>query len=145
MRVTGLCGVVLATLLTLSSLASAEDRKPDATLELTLNSVAVVLGYTWGGGALTYQDAKHSVTVDGFTVLALGIAHATVSGEVFNLAKLEDFDGTYMAASAELTLGAGAGATAMRNQNGVVIQMFTSTQGLNVKVSPEGLNLSIKR
>ena len=145
MRGTGFCGVVLATLLMLSSPASAEDRKPDATLELTLDSVAVVIGYTWGGGTLTYQDKKHGVAVDGFSVLALGVAHATVSGEVFNLGKLEDFDGTYMAASAELTLGAGAGATAMRNQNGVVIQLFTSTQGLNVKLSPEGLNLSIKR
>jgi hypothetical protein len=49
-----------------------------------------------------------------------------------------------MAASAEGTLGAGAGATTMRNQNGVVIKLFTTTEGLNLKVSPEGLRLTIK-
>ena len=144
MRGTGFGGAVIATILTLSSLAFAEDRKPDATLELTQSSVAIVIGYTWGSGTLTYQDKKHSVAVDGVSVLALGLAQATATGEVFNLGKLEDFNGTYMAASIEGTFGAGAGATAMRNQNGVVIQLFTTTQGLNVKVAPEGLRLTIK-
>jgi hypothetical protein len=49
-----------------------------------------------------------------------------------------------MAASAELTLAAGAGATTMQNQNGVVIRLFTTTQGLNVKVAPEGMRLNLK-
>lgn len=144
MRGTGLCGAAIAAILTLSSLAFAEDRKPEATLELTQTSVALVIGYTWGGGTLTFQDKKHPVAVDGVSILALGLAQATATGEVFNLKTLEDFNGTYVAASIEGTLGAGAGATTMRNQNGVVIQLFTSTQGLNLKLAPEGVRLSIK-
>lgn len=131
-------------ILGLSSLAHAEDPKPDAILTLTQTSVALVVGYTWGGGTLTYADKSHPVEVDGFSVLALGVAHAEATGEVFNLKKLEDFNGTYMAASAELTLAAGAGATTMKNQNGVVIRLFTSTKGLNVKVAPEGITLNVK-
>jgi hypothetical protein len=144
MRGTGLCGAAIAAILTLSSLAFAEDRKPEATLELTQTSVALVIGYTWGGGTLTFQDKKHPVAVDGVSILALGLAQATATGEVFNLKTLEDFNGTYVAASIEGTLGAGAGATTMRNQNGVVIQLFTTTQGLNLKLAPEGVRLSIK-
>lgn len=144
MRGTGLCGAAIAAILTLSSLAFAEDRKPEATLELTQTSVALVIGYTWGGGTLTFQDKKHPVAVDGVSILALGLAQASATGEVFNLKTLEDFNGTYVAASIEGTLGAGAGATTMRNQNGVVIQLFTSTQGLNLKLAPEGMRLSIK-
>lgn len=144
MRGTGLCGAAIAAILTLSSLAFAEDRKPEATLELTQTSVALVIGYTWGGGTLTFQDKKHPVAVDGVSILALGVAQASATGEVFNLKTLEDFNGTYVAASIEGTLGAGAGATTMRNQNGVVIQLFTTTQGLNLKLAPEGVRLSIK-
>jgi len=144
MRGTGLGAAAIAALLTLSSPAFAEDRKPDATLELTQSSIAIVIGYTWGGGTLTFQDKKYPVEVDGFSILALGLTQATATGEVFNLNKLEDFNGTYMAASIEGTLGAGAGAATMRNQNGVVIQLFTSTQGLNLKLTPEGVRLSIK-
>jgi hypothetical protein len=84
------------------------------------------------------------VEIDGFTFFALGVAQAKASAEVFNLKKLEDFNGTYVAGSVEGTLGAGAGATTMRNQNGVVIHLFTTTEGLNLKLSPEGLRLNIK-
>jgi len=38
----------------------------------------------------------------------------------------------------------GAGATVMQNQNGVGIQLFTTQEGLNLKVAPEGVRLSIK-
>jgi len=144
MRGTGFYVAVGVTLLALSSMACAEDRKADATLELTQTSFAILIGYTWGDGTLTYQDKKHSVAVEGVSVLALGVVQATASGEVFNLSKLEDFNGTYIAASVEGTLGAGAGAATMRNEKGVIIHLFTSTQGLNLKIAPEGMRLSIK-
>jgi hypothetical protein len=144
MRSLRLFVAVIATVLTLTSGVFAEDEKPDATLELTQTSVALVIGYTWGGGALAFQNKSYPVEIDGLSFMALGVARAKASAEVFNLKKLEDFNGTYMAASAEGTLGAGAGATTMRNQNGVVIKLFTTTEGLNLKVSPEGLRLYIK-
>jgi len=50
---------------------------------------------------------------------------------MFNLTKLEDFSGNYAAAGAEATVGGGAGATVMRNQNGVVIELMSTTQGAN--------------
>ena len=134
----------IATILTLTSGVFAEDEKPDATLELTQTSVALVIGYTWGGGTLTFQDKSYPVEVDGLSFMALGVAHAKASAEIFNLKKLDDFNGTYMAGSVEGTLGAGAGAATMRNQNGVVIKLFTTTEGLNLKVAPEGLRLTIK-
>jgi hypothetical protein len=127
-----------------SGVFAEDDAKPDATLELTQTSVALVIGYTWGSGTLAFQNKSDPVEIDGLSFMALGVARAKASAEVFNLKKLEDFNGTYMAASAEGTLGAGAGATTMRNQNGVVIKLFTTTEGLNLKVSPEGLRLTIK-
>ena len=139
------CVAVLATIiLILPSWVFAADAKPDATLQLTQDSVALVIGYTWGSGTLAFQGKSYSVEVDGLSALALGIARARVSGEVFHLKKLEDFNGTYMAGSIEATVGAGAGATTMQNQNGVVIQLFTTTEGINVKLSPEGVRLNVK-
>ena len=144
MRGLALCGAVMATILALSSGAFAEDAPPDATLQLTQTSVALVIGYTWGGGTLTYRDKSYPVEMDGLSFLALGFARAKVSAEVFNLKTLEEFNGTYMAGSIEGTAGAGAGATIMRNQNGVVIQLYTTTEGLNLKLAPEGVRLNIK-
>jgi hypothetical protein len=144
MRGLGFRVAVIATILTLSSGAFAEDAKPDATLELTQTSVAIVFGYTWGGGTLAFQNKSYPVEIDGLSFMALGFTRARASAEVFNLKKLEDFNGTYMAASIEGTFGAGARPTTMKNQNGVVISLFTTTEGLNLKLAPEGVKLHIK-
>ena len=144
MRSLRLWVAAFATILTLTSGVFAQEEKPDATLELTQTSVALVIGYTWGGGTLAFQNKSYPVEIDGLSFMALGFAQAKASAEVFNLKRLEDFNGTYMAASIEGTAGAGAGATTMRNQNGVVISLFTTTEGLNLKLAPEGLRLTIK-
>jgi hypothetical protein len=106
--------------------------------------VALVFGYTWGEGMLVFQNKSYPVEVDGLSFMALGYARAKASAEVFNLKRIQDFNGTYIAASIEGTAGAGAGATTMRNQNGVVISLFTTTEGLNLKLAPEGLRLNVK-
>ena len=144
MRSTGLWVVAIASILTWSSPAGAEDAKPDATLQLKQSSVAIVVGYTWGSGTLVYQGKSYPVEVDSLFVVALGFTQAEATGEVFNLKKVEDLDGTYTAMSAEGTLGSGAGATTMRNQNGVLIYLFTTTEGLSFKTAPEGVRLRIK-
>jgi hypothetical protein len=144
MRSLRLWVAVIATILSSTSGVFAEDEKPDATLELTQTSVALVIGYTWGEGKLAFQNKSYPVEIDGLSFMALGVTRAKASAEVFNLKRLKDFTGTYMAASIEGTAGAGAGATTMRNQNGVVISLFTTTKGLNLKLAPEGLRLTIK-
>jgi hypothetical protein len=136
--------IAIASILTLSSPAAAQDGKPDATLRLSQTSVAFILGYTWGSGSLTFQDKIYRVEVGAFSVLSLGVVKAEATGEVFHLKRVEDFDGTYTAVSVEGTLAGGAGATIMQNQNGVVIQLFTTTEGLNLKLAPEGVRLSIQ-
>lgn len=135
---------VMAVILALSSWALAEEAEPDATLQLTQSSVALLIGYTWGSGTLTHKGETYPVEIDGLSVLALGYARARVTAEVFNMKSVDLFNGTYVAASAEGTAIAGAGASIMRNQNGVVIQLYTTTEGLNVKLAPEGVRLYIK-
>ena len=144
MRGARFCMAVIATLVILSSPVYAEEPKPDAMLSLSQTSVALFFGYTWGNGVLTHGGKTYPVEIDGFSVLSLGFSQAEATGEVFNLGRLENFNGTYMAGSVEATVGAGAGAATMKNQNGVVIHLFTTTAGLSVKVAPEGVRLNLK-
>ena len=137
--------VMLTLFLFLSGLAVAQDRQPDATLELSQGQVGIGIGFSWGEGTLTYQGKKYPVTVQGLSVIDVGVTKATAFGKVYGLKKLEDFNGNYTAASAEGTLGGGAGATKMKNQNGVVIDLITTTQGLNLKLAPSGVNLTLKK
>jgi hypothetical protein len=129
----------------LGGVAVAQDKKPDATLKLSEGSVAAGIGFSWGKGTLTYQGKTHAVKVQGLSVGEVGITKAEATGEVFNLKKLEDFNGNYTAAGAGGTVGGGAGITAMKNQNGVVIELKSTTQGANVKLAAQGINLSVTK
>jgi hypothetical protein len=136
--------VILSLFLCLSGMAMAQDKEPDAYLELSEGSVALGIGYSWGEGTLAYQGKKYPVEVKGLSVIDVGVTKVTAFGKVYGLKKLEDFNGNYTAATAEGTLGGGAGATTMKNQNGVVIDLFTTTKGLNLKLAPSGISLKLK-
>ena len=126
-----------------AGLALAQAKKPDASLTLTEGSVGVGIGFSWGKGTLTYQGKTYPVKVDGLSVGEVGVQRATATGDVYNLKKLPDFNGTFTAGAAGATIGGGAGITAMRNQNGVVIEMKSTTQGASLKLAAEGVRLSV--
>lgn len=143
----GVIGVVTVGSLVslLAGLALAQAKKPDATLALSEGSVGIGIGFSWGKGTLTYQGKTYAVKVEGLSVGEVGLDRATAVGNVFNLKKLDAFSGNYTAAGAGGTIGGGAGVTAMRNQNGVVIELTSTTQGASLKLAAEGLRLTLMK
>ncbi len=100
-------GLGMVILMAASSKAPAQG---DTSGKLTVESksVAVGVGVSWGDGVLEHRGKKHPFTVEGLSVLDLGVSKVTARGEVKNLKKLEDFDGTY----ALMASGGAAGAPA---------------------------------
>jgi hypothetical protein len=133
----GMLGFVLST-------ARAED-KPDGKLELHGGSVAIGIGYSWAGGTLTYKGKTYEVEVNGLSVGDVGVTKAEASGDVYQLAKLSDFDGNYTAAAGGATVGGGASASIMKNQNGVEIRLVSTTQGLKFTFAAAGVSMKIKK
>jgi hypothetical protein len=127
-----------------AGLALAQPKKPDATLALTEGEVGIGIGFSWGKGTLTYQGKTYPVKVEGLSVGDVGIQRATARGDVYNLKKLPDFSGNYTAGAAGATIGGGAGILAMKNQNGVVIELKSTTQGAELKLAAEGLRLTLQ-
>jgi hypothetical protein len=126
-----------------ASVALSQDKAPSGTVRLSEGSVAAGIGYTWGSGTLTYLGKTYPLTVHGISIGQVGVSKVEARGDVFNLAKLEDFSGNYTAAGVEATVAGGMGATALRNQNGVVIHLTSTTRGLNFKVAPEGVRITL--
>ena len=134
----------IAALIFVLNVAQAED-KPDGTLKLSGGSVAAGIGYTWGGGTLTYKGMTYEVELSGLSVADVGATKIEASGNVYHLNKLSDFDGNYTAATAGMTIAGGGSATAMQNQNGVVIQTVATTQGLKFALAASGVSLKLKK
>ena len=146
MRRTFIALVVTGSLVSLlAGLAVAQAKKPDATVKLSEGSVGVGIGYTWGKGTLTYKGKAHAFKVEGLSVGEVGVKRATATGNVYDLKNLDDFSGNYTAAAAGATIGGGAGVTAMKNQNGVVIELKSTTQGASVKLAAEGVKLTLEK
>ena len=137
--------ITMTLFLCLSGLAVAQDKKVDATLTMSEGQVAVGIGYSWGKGILTYDGKEYPFKVSGLSVVDVGITKATSSGKVYNLKKLEDFNGNYTAGSAEGTVAGGAGVLKMKNQNGVVIELVSTTQGVNLKLALEGVKITLEK
>jgi|SRR5215475_4008140 len=125
--------------------AAEKEEKPDATITLSTGSVAAGVGFSWGSGVLVYQGKKHPIKIEGLSVGDVGISKASAKGKVYHLKKLSDFAGTYTSASAGATVGGGGSATAMQNQNGVLITLVSTSQGLTFKLATEGVKLELKK
>jgi hypothetical protein len=114
------------------------------TVTVTATSVAAGIGWSWGSGALTLLDgSQHQFKVGGLDVVAVGIKQATGVGNVYNMKKLEDFEGKYVKAAAGMAVGGGAGATTMRNDKGVVINLTGVGQGVDFRLAVSGMDVTL--
>jgi hypothetical protein len=137
-------GVGLALALSVVA-ARAADTPPDATIELKEGSVAAGIGFSWGSGTLTYKGKSYPVSVDGLSVGSVGITEAAASGKVYGLTDISKFDGLYTAVAAGATAAGGGNLAAMKNQNGVRIDLVSTTQGVSLKLAAEGVKLKLKK
>jgi hypothetical protein len=116
----------------------------DATIDLTGGSVAAGVGYVWGNGDLTFKGQRHPFKVSGVSIVDVGAARIAASGVVYHLKNLGDFDGTYSAVTAGITVAGGGSAALLRNQHGVVIKLLSTTEGLRFNLSANGIDLKLK-
>jgi hypothetical protein len=108
-------------------------------------SIAVGVGVSWGDGVLEYRGKKYPFTVEGLSVLDLGVAKVSAQGKVANLKKLEDFNGTYVLAGTGAAIGGGAGAAALKNQNGVEMGLTATGQGVKLSIAQGGVTFKLKK
>lgn len=141
--VTGL--IVSMALMGWGAGAGAAEETPDATLKLSGGSVSALVGVSWGSGTLTYKGKDYPIKVGGLGVGEVGATSLSASGNVYNLKKLEDFDGNYAAAGAGAAAGGGVGATALKNQNGVRVNLLSTTQGVELAAGVAGVSMEIEK
>lgn len=118
--------------------------KPSGKVTIESKSFALGVGWSWGDGKLDYKGKSHSFSVDGLSVLDAGYSSMSAVGEVFSLKNLADFSGTYTAVEGGVALGGGEAAMVMKNQNGVVIKLTATQQGVKLTIGPKGLQISLK-
>ena len=139
-----------AMLVAMPALAQAQRRDPgvsgpvSGTIALSAKGAAVGIGYTWGDGSLRYGGRTYRFTVNGVSVADVGFSTVRGSGRVYNLHRLQDFSGTYAAATGEATVVSGLSGQVLRNGNGVEIRVDNVTRGARLQGSADGIKLTLR-
>ena len=124
--------------------ALAEDGRPTPTCT---SPAARWLSWPASVGAMAefeFRGHSYRVKVRGLKVGSIGAASFDANGDVYHLRHIRDIDGAYGAADASATAGAGAGAITLHNDKGVVINMTSTTTGLQLTAAPAGVELELE-
>jgi hypothetical protein len=137
-------GILLSTLalLMVGGFAAAEDAKPSGTLTLKETEVGLIIGGDWGKGTMTFNGAEHAFKLTGAKIGGAGITVSEVSGDVYHLANVADFYGTYFKAEAGITGVKGREGSWVKNDKGVSLHLTSKSEGLALSVGVEGLKIS---
>ncbi len=135
---------IVALLLAAVSPAGAEKLYPEGTISIETTSIAAGIGTSWGSGTLRFQGREYRFSVSGLSVGDVGISKVNAVGNVYNLNRASDLAGNYAAVGAGLTLAGGVGGLTMQNQKGVVINLYTVQQGLQLNIGPQGFNIEMR-
>jgi hypothetical protein len=123
--------------------ATANLGATEGTISFTGGAVAIGIGFQWGSGTLTYQGRQFPFSLNGLSVVDVGVTRVTGSGRVHNLRNVADFSGNYVSIAAGATVAGGGSVMSLRNQNGVAIDGVTTAQGVRLTLAPGGVNITL--
>jgi len=128
--------------------ASAADapKKPSGTVSINETQFALIIGGSTGGGVLTYQGNQYPFKLSGMSLGAnVGVSKLSASGEVYDLSDISKFSGTFTKLESSITLGGGVGGTVLRNENGVIMRLSSTSQGLQLNLSASGVTVKLDK
>ena len=117
---------------------------PIGEITIEAKQLAAGVGYSWGDGVMKFQGKEYPFTVQGLNVAAVGFAKINAVGDVYNLKTAADLAGKYVAVSAGLSLAKGVAGLSMRNDKGVVINLRSAQQGVQLNLGVDGFDIKMK-
>ena len=123
----------------------AQSPRPSGKISIESNSIALAVGVNWGDGWLIFKGKHQLFSVDGLTLVDIGIAKAKVVGEVYNLTDISQFEGTYLPGEAGFVLVGGMGGIAVRNKNGVLLHLRGDSEQALLQLGRSGMTVKLRK
>ena len=116
-------------------------RKADAFIDCEATQVTIGLGISWGSCELKYEGVRYPLHFRGLKAVGVGVTTAKLTGNVYDLKNIKDIEGNYTAGGVSATVGGGAGAVVLKNENQVVLEVWSTTKGLDFSIGGAGVTL----
>lgn len=125
--------------------ATLDGQKPDGTVEMHQVQAAFIGSGDAGRGTLRFQGRSHTFKVGGLGIGGIGVSTLEANGEVYNLKKLEDFDGAYAQGRYGYAFGdKSAGQLWLKNEKGVVLHLAAKRTGLMLSLGGDAVVISLE-
>jgi hypothetical protein len=131
-----LCGDLSADALA----QSAPPPKPSGNVNIHQVQVAFIGSGAVGGGTLYYRGRSYRFKLGGLGIGGIGVSTLDATGGVYNLRRLQDFEGVYGQARIGWAVGEqGKGEMWLQNANGVYLRLKARRQGLALSLGADGM------
>lgn len=125
--------------------ATIPEGPPDGTMEFKGEQFRLILGGGSGSGVLHFQGKDYPFTAKGGSVGGVGVTEVEAMGNVYHLAKIEDFPGNYSGATMGAALVKGAGTSSWQNTKGVVIVVKGKQTGAALNLGIVSWNVTLTK
>lgn len=126
--------------------AADAPKKISGTVSINETQFALIIGGTTGKGQLVFEGNKYPFKLSGISLGAnIGASKLAATGEVYDLNDISKFPGTYTKLEGSLTLGGGIGGTILRNENGVIMRLRSTSEGLQLNLSASGVEVRFEK
>jgi hypothetical protein len=97
-----------------------------------------------GGGTLNYRGRRYPFKLGGLGIGGFGLSRLDASGSVYNMSKLDDFNGVYGQVRSGWAVGdQGRGQMWLENPNGVYLKLKARRQGLALSLGADGMIIQL--
>ena len=105
-----------------------------------------IVGLAGGSGTMTCGDKTYQLELGGIKAgLLIGAAKANLTGEVRNLNRVQDVEGTYAGAGAGVAVAAGVKGVVVANEKGVQMALHGTQVGIMGDLDLSGTVVRLKR
>ncbi len=124
--------------------AADNPKQPVGTVNITETQFALIVGGSRGSGVLNYQGKTFPFKISGMSVGAnVGVSKVSLAGEVYDMPDISKFSGTFTKLESSITLGGGVGGTILKNQNGVIMRLTSTSEGVQLNLSSSGVTVKL--
>jgi hypothetical protein len=133
--------LVLCALFTAGARAqSAPPPKPSGSVNIHQVQVAFIGSGAVGGGTLHFRGRSYPFKLGGLGIGGIGVSTLDATGTVYNLRRLQDFEGVYGQAQVGWAVGEqGKGEMWLQNGNGVYLRLKARREGLALSLGADGM------
>ena len=137
-------GSVILCLLSAVAVGQKAQPSPSGTVTIHQVQVAFIGSGSGGGGTLHFQGRNYPFKLGGLGIGGIGVSRLDATGTVYNLNRLEDFNGVYGQTRTGYAAGEqGKGQMWLENPNGVRIHLSAQRKGLALSLGADGMAIHL--